>query len=95
MKKIMKIAITIIKTTATTTISWISNHLATLWDLHTEALRTRSSYRAEIVALVIAIVGQLSIQAPLDIDIAAAISAYVAYYGSHSGGPGFDFDPFA
>jgi hypothetical protein len=35
-----------------------------------------------------------SIQPPLDIVIAAAISAYVAHYGSHSTGPGFDIDLF-
>ena len=94
MKKTMNATVSAITTTITAAIDWISDNLATLWDLHTEALRTRSSYRAEIVALVIAIVGLLSIQTPLDVVIAAAISAYVAYYGSHRGGPGFDFDPF-
>lgn len=94
MKEIISMAISGIKTTMTTTISWISNHLATLWDLHTEALRTRSSYRAEIVALVIGIVGLLAIDAPLDMVIAAAVSAYVTYYKSQEGGTGFDMDPF-
>ena len=93
-KEIISMAISVIRTTVAAAIDWVTDNLANLWDLHTEALRTRSSYRAEVVALVIGVVGLLSIQAPLDIVIAAAISAYVAYYGSHNGGPDFDIDPF-
>lgn len=86
MKDRLKAAMRAITHAANTVKRIFTTQLSALWALHIEALRTRSSYRAEVVALVIGIIGLTAIQPPLDLAVMAAVSAYVAYYSSQNSG---------